>query len=85
MMKADAMTVRVVELKGYEYARVSTLARSFDMSRRAMEELVQRLSEGHQVRVLTVGERSRLVNVADFHRALVDAVPVRNGLLENSL
>lgn len=80
-----ALTVRVVDLRGFEYARIGTLARNFDLSRRAMEELIARLCLSHEIRVLKVGERSTLVNVADFHRALVAVVPPQNGLASAAL
>ncbi len=73
-------TIVTMELRGVEYCKVSTLARAFDMGVDSMKELVNRLAEGHVVRVLSVGERLTLVNLADFHRALVACVPVRNGL-----
>ena len=75
------LAVRTIELRGYEYAKVVTLARSFDLSKKSMEELIHRLSLTHEIRVMTLGERCKLVNVADFHRALVDVVPVQNGLV----
>lgn len=76
----SGLTVRVVELKGYEYAKIGTLAKAFDLSKKKMEELLLRLSEHHEIKVLPIGERSTLVNVADFHRALVQTVPPQNGL-----
>lgn len=75
-----ASTVVTMDLKGMEYCKVATLARAFDMGVDSMKELVNRLAEDHEVRVLSVGERLNLVNLADFHRALVACVPVRNGL-----
>lgn len=74
------LRLQVVELRGCEFCQVRTLARTFDMSADSMRELIHRLSESHLIRVLQVGERTALVNVADFHRALVECVPVRNGV-----
>lgn len=77
---ADVPTVCPVELKGYEYARVETLARLFDVSKRTLAEKLALLCETHEVRVQEWGPRTVLVNVADFYRALFDVHPVRNGL-----
>lgn len=78
-----ASTIVTVELRGVEYCKVSTLAKAFDMGIDSMKELVNRLAVCQGIRVLTVGERLTLVNLADFHRALVACVPMRNGLAKS--
>ncbi len=72
--------MRVVELKGYEYASIGTLAKNYEVSYKSMVELIGRLQETHEVRVLELGPRATRVNVADFRRALLDCVPVRTSI-----
>lgn len=72
--------MRVVELRGYEYASIGTLAKNYELSYKCMVELIGRLQETHEVRVLELGPRQTRVNVADFRRALLDCVPVRTSI-----
>ena len=44
-----------------------------------VRDLLLRLGQGHEIRVLQVSDRLNLVNVADFYRALLDCVPIRSG------
>ncbi len=72
--------VQCVELKGFEFARVESLARRFDVSKKTMMDMLFRLQGSHELRVLEWGPRLLLVNVADFYRALFDVVPPRQGV-----
>lgn len=77
--KLGLPAVRVVDVKGYEFAKVGTIAKWLDVSADVVRDLLLRLGEGHEIRVLQVSERLNLVNVADFYRALLDCVPMRSG------
>ena len=75
-------TVVLVELKGFEYCKLPTLARTLDISANQMREVIADFCETHEIRVLELGPRMQLVNVHDFRRALVDRVGVRNGIMK---
>ena len=77
--KLGLPAVRVVDVKGFEFAKVGTIAKWLDVSADVVRDLLCRLSQAHEIRVLEVSERLNLVNVADFYRALLDCVPVRSG------
>ena len=72
-------TVVLVELKGFEYCKLPTLAKTLDVSVSQFKELLKRFCESHEIRILELGPRMQLVNVRDFRRALVDCVHVRSG------
>ena len=74
--------MRVVELKGYEYASIGTLAKNYELSYRGMVELIGRLQETHEVRVLSLGERLTRVNLCEFRRALMDCATVTTQIAE---
>lgn len=78
--KDDVVAVSVVNVKGHHFAKPSTLAKWLDISVDALNELIFRLCQSHTIRVLEVGPRLSLILVADFYKALMDCVPVRNGL-----
>lgn len=78
LLAADA-TVVLVELKGFEYCKLPTLARTLDISANQMREVIANFCETHEIRILELGPRMQLVNVRDFRRALVDCVHVRSG------
>jgi hypothetical protein len=80
-LAADA-TVVLVELKGFEYCKLPTLARTLDISANQMRDVLKYLGETHEIRILELGPRMQLVNVHDFRRALVDRVPVRIGFVK---
>ena len=77
--KLGLPAIRVVDVKGYEFAKVGTIAKWLDVSADVVRNLLLRLSEGHEIRVLPLSERLNLVNVADFYSALLDYVPMRSG------
>ncbi|MBR5887749.1 MAG: hypothetical protein IKZ07_06015 [Akkermansia sp.] len=78
-------TVVLVDLKGFEYCKLTTLARTLDVSVSQMKQLVADFCETHEIRILELGERSQLVNVRDFRRALMDRVNVRCGLRKETV
>ena len=80
MVKNEGYTVQLVKLSGVEWAKVSTLAKTFGIGGDFMRETIVRLQQTHEVRVLQLGEKTQVVNVADFYRALFDCVPVVNQL-----
>lgn len=81
LLAADE-TVVTVELKGFEYCKLPTLARTLDISANQMREVLADFCTTHEIRVLMLGPRMQLVNVRDFRRALMERVTVRNGLLK---
>ena len=81
LLAADE-TVVTVELKGFEYCKLPTLARTLDISVSQFREVLADFCESHEIRILELGPRMQLVNVRDFRRALMDRVTVRNGLLK---
>ncbi len=72
--------VRTVEIKGYEYVSIGTLAKMYDMSYNKMVEVISRLQLSHEVRVLELGPRVTRVNLAEFRCALMDCVTVSTQL-----
>ena len=72
--------MRVVELKGYEYVSIRTLARNYEVSYNKMVEIIGWLQETHEVRVLEIGGGVRRVNLADFRRALMERAVVKTTL-----
>ena len=76
----EGYTVQVVDFSGTEWAKVQTLAKAFNVSSEEMRKKIIALQQTHEVKVLFWGERSLLVHVADFHRALMDCVPVSTQL-----
>lgn len=77
--KLGLPAVRVVDVKGYEFAKVGTIARWLDVSADVVRDLLLRLGATHEIRVLPLSERLNLINVSDFYRALLDCVPMRSG------
>ena len=73
-------TVTLVELKGFEYCKLPTLARSLDISAKQFRMVLDDFCQTHEIRILELGPRMQLVNVRDFRRALVVRCHVRNGL-----
>ena len=78
-------TVVTVDLRGFEYCKLPTLARTLDISANQMREVLKDFGETHEIRVLELGPRMQLVNVRDFRRALMDRVHVRSGLLKETV
>lgn len=78
--KNDVAAVAIVELKGHQFAKPGTLAKWLDISVEALHDLIFRLSETHEIRVLELGPRLKLVMVRDFYKALMACVPMRRGL-----
>lgn len=76
----QGLTVVSVELRGFEYCKLGDLSRMFGVSKRKMAEIIDRLALTHEVKVLDLGQRTLLVNVYDFHKALLECVPARNGV-----
>lgn len=81
LLAADE-TVVTVELKGFEYCKLPTLARTLDISANQMREVLADFCESHEIRILELGPRMQLVNVRDFRRALMDRVHVRSGFVK---
>lgn len=81
LLAADE-TVVTVDLRGFEYCKLPTLARTLDISVSQFKEVLADFCESHEIRILELGPRMQLVNVRDFRRALMDRVTVRNGLLK---
>lgn len=75
-------TVVLVDLKGFEYCKLPTLARTLDISVSQFKEVLADFCQSHEIRILELGPRMQLVNVRDFRRALVDRVNVRSGILK---
>ena len=73
-------TVVTVELKGFEYCKLPTLARTLDISANQMRMVLDDFCWTHEIRILELGPRMQLVNVRDFRRALMERCNVRNGL-----
>ncbi len=69
----DKIEDSALELKGFEYCKLPTLARKLDISANQMREVIADLCETHEIRILEVGTRMQLVNVHDFRRALEEA------------
>lgn len=80
LLAADE-TVVTVELRGFEYCKLPTLARTLDISVSQFKEVLADFCESHEIRILELGPRLQLVNVHDFRRALMDRVAVRSGYL----
>lgn len=78
-------TVVLVELKGFEYCKLPTLARTLDISVSQFKEVITDFCTTHEIRILELGPRMQLVNVRDFRRALMDRVHVRSGLLKETV
>jgi len=70
-------TVVTVELKGFEYCKLPTLAKTFDISANQFLEVLSDLCSTHEIRVLEMG-RMQFVNVSDFRRALLERCKERN-------
>ena len=83
-LEADEAVV-LIELKGMEYAKLPTLAKTFDISANHFRELLADLCTTHEIRVLEMGPRMQLVNVRDFRRALLERCKVRNGIVKSAL
>lgn len=83
-LEADEAVV-LVELKGMEYAKLPTLAKSFDISANQFREVLADLCSTHEIRVLELGPRMQLVNLRDFRRALLERCKVRNGIVKSAL
>lgn len=80
LLAADE-TVVLVDLRGFEYCKLPTLARTLDISVSQFKEVLADFCTTHEIRILELGPRMQLVNVRDFRRALMERVVVRNGLL----
>ncbi len=80
LLAADE-TVVTVELKGFEYCKLPTLARTLDISANQMREVLADFCTTHEIRILELGPRMQLVNVRDFRRALMERCQVRSGYL----
>ncbi len=50
--KLGLPAVRVVDVKGYEFAKVGTIAKWLDVSADVVRDLLLRLGQGHEIRVL---------------------------------
>lgn len=72
-------TVVTVELRGFEYCKLPTLAKTLDISANQMREVLADFCTTHEIRILELGPRMQLVNVRDFRRALMERVTVRSG------
>lgn len=83
-LEADEAVV-LVELKGMEYAKLPTLAKSFDISANQFREVLADLCSTHEIRILELGPRMQLVNLRDFRRALLERCKVRNGIVKSAL
>ena len=81
-VKNEGYTVQLVKLSGVEWAKVSTLAKTFGIGGDFMRDVIVRLQQSHEVRVLQLGDKTQVVNVADFYRALFDCVPMTNQLVK---
>lgn len=79
-VKNDGYTVQLVHLSGIEWAKVGVLAKTFGLSTEFMRDKIIQLQQSHEVRVLLMGDKTQLVNLADFYRALFDCVPVTTQL-----
>ena len=69
----------VLDVKGFQFAKVGTIAGWLDVSADVVRDLLCRLQLTHEIRVLDISERLQLVNVQDFWRALLACVPMRSG------
>ena len=78
-LEADECVV-LVELKGMEYCKLPTLAKTFDISANQLRVVLDDFCQTHEIRILELGARMQLVNVRDFRRALLDRCVVRSGL-----
>ena len=78
-------TVVLVDLKGFEYCKLPTLARTLDISANQFRVVLDDFCKTHEIRILELGPRMQLVNVRDFRRALMDRVAVRSGLRKESV
>ena len=83
-LEADEAVV-LVELKGMEYAKLPTLARTLDISANQFRLVLDDFCQTHEIRILELGPRMQLVNVRDFRRALMERCHVRNGLRKESV
>lgn len=83
-LEADEAVV-LVELKGMEYAKLPTLARTFDVSANQFREILADLCTTHEIRVLPMGQRLQLVNLRDFRRALFERFRVRSGWVKEGM
>lgn len=73
-------TVTLVELSGFEYCKLPTLAKTLDISANEFRKVLDDFCQTHEIRILELGPRMNLVNVRDFRRALLDRCVVRSGL-----
>ena len=76
-LEADECVV-LVELKGMEYCKLPTLAKTFDVSANQFREVLADLCTTHEIRVLEMGPRMQLVNVRDFSRAYLERLAKRS-------
>lgn len=67
----------VEEQKGMAYAKLPTLAKTFNISANQFLEVLSDLCSTHEILVLEMG-RMQFVNVRDFHRALLERCKERN-------
>ena len=51
----------LVELKGFEYCKLPTLARTLDISANQMREVIADFCETHEIRILELGPRMPMV------------------------
>ncbi len=68
--RSGATFVHIKLSNGKMYAKVGTLAKMFDVSPDEMDRKIRELQQAYSIDVFVWSERVRLVNLADFNRAL---------------
>lgn len=69
----------LVSFTGQEWAKIGDVARLYGVESRKIAELCDVIAESHQMRVLEMGARCVVINLADFRRGLMDVVAMRQG------
>jgi hypothetical protein len=77
--KAELPAMTVLDVKGFQFAKIGTLASWLDVSTEVVRDLLCRLQASHQIQVVELSERLHVVNVRDFWHALLSCVPTRQG------
>ncbi len=77
--EAGADEMVLVKLSGREYARPQELADVYGVSKYTIIAMVDRIAESHQMRTLDIGERTRVINLLDFRRGLIDIATTQQG------
>lgn len=78
----DTDELLIVRLSGKEWVRPADLAPVYGVCKRRIIELCDLIAETHQMRVRNLGDRSIVINLADFRRGLISVAPVRQGYTE---